>query len=72
MAKILCNGVNLNYCISGTGEKSFILLHNAGGNLHFMNYQLHHLSQKGRDTVMSCNSFFLFLTIFFPQQSFYL
>ena len=48
MAKILCNGVNLNYCISGTGEKSFILLHNAGGNLHFMNYQLHHLSQKGR------------------------
>ncbi len=48
MPKISCNGVNLNYCISGAGKKSFILLHNVGGNLHFMDHQFHHLSQKSR------------------------
>ncbi len=48
MPKILCNDVNLNYCLKGVGKKSFILLHNAGGNLHFMNYQFRHLSQKAR------------------------
>jgi pimeloyl-ACP methyl ester carboxylesterase len=48
MKKIFCNGVNLNYRISGSGGKTFILLHNAGGNLHFMDYQFDHLALKGR------------------------
>lgn len=47
MPKILCNGVNLNYRISGGEKKSFILIHNAGGNLHFMDYQFDHLVSKG-------------------------
>ena len=47
MPRILCNGVKLNYHTSGIGKKLFVLLHNVGGNLHFMDYQFHHLSQKG-------------------------
>lgn len=48
MPKILCNGINLSYRTSGAGKKAFIFIHNAGGNLHFMDYQFHHLSSKGR------------------------
>ncbi|MCE3231065.1 MAG: ydjP 1 [Alphaproteobacteria bacterium] len=48
MPEILCNGISLNYFIKGTGKQSFILIHNAGGNLHFMKHPFHHLSQKGR------------------------
>lgn len=29
-------------------KKAFILIHNAGGNLHFMDYQFDHLSAKGK------------------------
>ena len=48
MPHITCNGIRLNYKTTGAGEKTFLLLHNAGGNLHFMNYQFQHLSKKGR------------------------
>lgn len=48
MPYIACNGIRLNYDTCGEGEQIFLLLHNAGGNLHFMNCQYHHLSQKGK------------------------
>ncbi len=38
----------LNYEIHGTGPDAFLLLHNAGGNLHFFTPQIEFLKTKGQ------------------------
>ena len=42
------HGVNLAYKATGTGNKSFVLIHNAGGNHQFMDPLFNHFSQYGR------------------------
>jgi pimeloyl-ACP methyl ester carboxylesterase len=48
MPRVLSNSVNINYIMHGGGRKTFLLIHNAGGNLYFMNHLSSHLSQHGR------------------------
>jgi pimeloyl-ACP methyl ester carboxylesterase len=48
MMKILREGVQLSYEITGKGEQNFVLIHSTGGDHRFLAAQTHYLSQFGR------------------------